>query len=539
MPRFLRVTVFKEGVPPGYQATQEDVISFEDLRSWITRGQIFFKLFRWRTAELRCYRLETLKGPFIHALALRLLCWRSAAFVDARGARRKISWLDIFKLALQALKDYWAASELLKRTHEEVAQLKSPPALSPKLDLSQRPLYLRSDFSFGIKSGGSLTHIAGVVNHLDRLKSTPLDKPRFFSSDTIGTIREDIPQHIIWPENRFLDFYELREFNYNRHAINHIKRRLGKLSPAFIYQRYAFNSYAGLALARHYHIPFVCEYNGSEVWISRHWIGKAFKYEPLSIQIEQVNLTSADLVVTVSNPLKDQLMEMGVAEESILVNPNGVDPERYHPEIDGGWVREQWHLEGYQVIGFIGTFGRWHGAEVLADAFGVLIKQRPELRDRVRLLMIGDGVTMPEVREIIARHQIKDVAVLTGLQPQSKGGEFLAACDLLISPHIANPDKTPFFGSPTKLFEYMAMGKGIIASDLDQIGDILDDDQTARLVPPGDVNALAKALGEMIDNQALARRLGRAAREMVVKKYSWKVHTERIIDALKQRVSVV
>ena len=46
-----------------------------------------------------------------------------------------------------------------------------------------------------------------------------------------------------------------------------------------------------------------------------------------------------------------------------------------------------------------------------------------------------------------------------------------AACDILASPHVPNSDGTPFFGSPTKLFEYMAMGKGIVASDLDQIGE--------------------------------------------------------------------
>jgi glycosyltransferase involved in cell wall biosynthesis len=111
----------------------------------------------------------------------------------------------------------------------------------------------------------------------------------------------------------------------------------------------------------------------------------------------------------------------------------------------------------------------------------------------------------------------------------------LAACDLLASPHVPNPDGTPFFGSPTKLFEYMAMGKGIIASDLDQIGEVLEHDQTAWMVQPGDTESLMLGLKILIDNPEIGKRLGEAARREVVAKYTWKEHTRKIIEKLKER----
>ena len=111
------------------------------------------------------------------------------------------------------------------------------------------------------------------------------------------------------------------------------------------------------------------------------------------------------------------------------------------------------------MIGFIGTFGPWHGAEVLARAFGALIERYPRYRSDVRLLMIGDGVKMPEVRAALDRGGVTDLTTLTGIVAQAEGPSYLAACDILASPHVANADGTPFFGSPTKLFEYMAMGK--------------------------------------------------------------------------------
>ena len=111
----------------------------------------------------------------------------------------------------------------------------------------------------------------------------------------------------------------------------------------------------------------------------------------------------------------------------------------------------------------------------------------------------------------------------------------MAACDILVSPHVPNPDGTPFFGSPTKLFEYMAMGKGIVASDLDQIGEVLRHNKTAWLVKPGDINALMMGLKTLIDNSELRERLGKTARQEAIAKHTWKEHTGKIVEKLRCR----
>ena len=145
---------------------------------------------------------------------------------------------------------------------------------------------------------------------------------------------------------------------------------------------------------------------------------------------------------------------------------------------------------------------------------------------------------MPQVKENLAKYQVMDVSILTGLIPQSEGPVHLAACDILASPHVPNPDGTPFFGSPTKLFEYMAMGKGIVASDLDQIGEVLKHDYSAWLVKPGDVESLTNGLKVLIDDKAKREKLGQAAEEEVVEKYTWRIHTQRIIDKLLTAASI-
>jgi glycosyltransferase involved in cell wall biosynthesis len=161
----------------------------------------------------------------------------------------------------------------------------------------------------------------------------------------------------------------------------------------------------------------------------------------------------------------------------------------------------------------------------------------PSLAQRVRLLMIGDGATLASVKRILSEGGALEAAAFTGLVPQEDGPEFLAACDVLVSPHVPNPDGTPFFGSPTKLFEYMAMGKGIVASDLDQIGEVLEHGRTAWLVSPGDVDALAAGLRRLMADRVLRDTLGAEARRQVLAQYTWRQHTKRTLDRLQEVVA--
>jgi glycosyltransferase involved in cell wall biosynthesis len=294
------------------------------------------------------------------------------------------------------------------------------------------------------------------------------------------------------------------------------------------------NNYTGLRLAKFYKVPFVLEYNGSELWVTRYW-GRRLKYEPLAERIEGLNLLAANVVVVVSRALEQQLIAKGVEKEKILVNPNGVDSNRYSPRIDGEGIRRRYGLDGKIVLGFIGTFGQWHGAEVLAEAYGLLLKTHPQYARHIRLLMIGDGVMMAEVKRRLAKSGAEAATILTGLIPQEQGPEHLAACDILVSPHVPNSDGTPFFGSPTKLFEYMAMGKGIVASDLDQIGEVLSHDMTALLVKPADAKSLCEGMLLLIEDKARRERLGEHARIDVVSRFTWEAHTRRIIEKLAER----
>jgi glycosyltransferase involved in cell wall biosynthesis len=113
----------------------------------------------------------------------------------------------------------------------------------------------------------------------------------------------------------------------------------------------------------------------------------------------------------------------------------------------------------------------------------------------------------------------------------------LDACDILVSPHVPLEDGSEFFGSPTKLYEYMAMGKSIVASRLGQIGDVLSDEETALLVEPGDARSLCDAILRLARSGELRLRLGAAARREAMAHHTWAHNAARVLNAYRDWLS--
>jgi hypothetical protein len=395
-----RIVLLKQAAPILLADTDTTVVEINTVKHWLRQGRLWRHLFRYRDAEGLIYHLDLLSKPLTLAWLLRLFSHGQAQITDQFGQRQPVSLAYLLRLMLAAMRDYAQKRPLLQHIEREVNELLSPEGgpQTVALDLVQRPVYLRTDLVFGLQSGGSVGHISGVLNHLDEYSG----KPIFITTDRIPTVRPDIETQVVWPDHQFRDYPELQSLAFNHHFFAQARHHVEDGPISMIYQRYSVNNFAGLRLARTLQLPFVLEYNGSEIWVHRHW-GKPLAHEAIAERIELANLRGAHLIVVVSQALKADLVARGVENAKILVNPNGVDPERYSPTVDGSAVRSRYGLADKIVIGFIGTFAPWHGAEVLAAAFGRLLQACPAYHQQVRLLMIGDGVRMPHVKEILAK----------------------------------------------------------------------------------------------------------------------------------------
>jgi len=292
-----------------------------------------------------------------------------------------------------------------------------------------------------------------------------------------------------------------------------------------IYQRHARFSLGGALLARLSAKPLFLEYNGSERFKGRYWTATPLRNRLAAC--EDAALAAATRIFVVSEADHRSLLERGVEPERIVVNPNGVDAERF--ALGGrSEIRTRHGIEADCIVfGFAGTFGPWHGAPELARAFTQVAKGLP----RAHLLLVGDGPELDITRSIVRDAGLGACVTVTGQIPPSEVAAYLDACDVLVSPHVPLPDDIEFFGSPTKLFEYMAAGKPIIASRLGQIGDVLEHGVTAWLVEPGDVAGLAEALLGLAKDPEIRRELGTRARRQAVEHHGWQRNASRVVEA--------
>jgi glycosyltransferase involved in cell wall biosynthesis len=468
-------------------------------------------------AHPKLYRLQALGAL---PLAPRRL------LLDLQGRRQVLSLSRFLLRDLPA----WgggivACAGALARTAGRIARLRGAARRVPRPATGRKVVYLRTDLWSGVQAGGSVAHTAGVAGGF-AAAGADLAFVATFTPGLIDTARH--PVFLVPPSRLCNVALEVPYFAHSFRFETRAARVLADRPADLIYQRFDAGNHAGVVLSRRLGVPFVLEYNGSEVWVADHW-GRPFRWRRLFAGIEAINLRHADLVVTVSDALRDDLLARGVEADRILVLPNGVDATRYHPTVDGEAVRRRHGLRGRVVIGFIGTFGAWHGAPVLARALRRVLETRPE----VRALLVGDGPQRAACESALG--PCAGRVVFTGAVPQADGPAHLAAMDILVSPHVPNPDGTRFFGSPTKLFEYMAMGRGIVASRLEQIGDVLEDGRTAILVPPGEAEPLADVLLRLVDEPALREALGAAARRRVVERHTWEALVERLIGTLRVR----
>lgn len=457
----------------------------------------------------------------------------SIFFGEFRNYFFKITSMMVLKKSkiYRAVMRLFASPFLMVRMKCDLAKLRKGTTTERRfVDIDAMDLkvaYIRSDFWLRYQSSsGAMAHTIGVVDAFKKICS----RITVYSICKISYLTGDTKQIEIQPKGCLRNISELQEIEYSHYLTKKMLTILSKDKPSCIYQRYGRNNYTGVLLAKKLNIPCIIEYNGSELWMADNWGGK-IRYRKTTEEIELAVFNAADLIVGNAKALKDELIKRGIQSEKIVIIPNGVDPIKFNPSISGREIREKYGLaEDDIVVTFVGTFGPWHGADVLAQS----IKKVVSKIQNVKFMFVGKGGGLAKVQQIIEDDEVLNFVTYTGAISQNIAPSYLAASDILVSPQIPNPDGSPFFGSPTKLFEYMASGKAIVASDLDQMGQILSDNDTALLTTPGNSDEIADCILRLANDEQLRQALGKNAREEVVKKYTWDIHVKKILEALSK-----
>jgi glycosyltransferase involved in cell wall biosynthesis len=479
--------------------------------------------------------------------------------IDFDSKRHRIFRVEVFCSLYQFIVQSLSIQVNAEVCKKELQQLEKKQLLSIHLNTSYNSsniLYINGNLWFGVQAGGSVGHIAGIINGFFE-KEYKID---FITPNKNSLINSKVNYYLL---NQPLTFGIPAELNYYhfQKIVNNQVYKVTKLKQyQFIYQRMSLANYTGVLASRKLKIPLVLEYNGSEVWIAQNW-GRPLRYHKLAKKVEEICLKHAHIIVTISEVLKEELIQKGVESKRIVCYPNCIDPKIFNPDRFSHQhcksLRQKYNIPNDAVLAmFVGTFGEWHGVDILAQVIKSLVDK--ELKwvqeNKLHFMLVGDGLKMPNVKSILSQNHYQKFFTLTGLIEQSKTPLYLATSNILLSPHVENPDKSRFFGSPTKLFEYMAMGKGIVASDLEQIGQILknsfqtnalpktlpigNESQLSILVRPGDIEGLVKGIKFLTEQPNWRKTLGCNARKEALKKYTWHHHVDEILKKINNLNSI-
>ncbi len=299
-----------------------------------------------------------------------------------------------------------------------------------------------------------------------------------------------------------------------------LKALIKEFEPDLIYERVAYLQNSGVKTAENLGIKHVAEINAPYPEERVYFSGKSFFLNQAKDHERQI-LAKSDLVTAVSSDLKEHLQKkLTDIDQKILVIPNCVNPaETTHSMSDVAAVRESYQLSGKTIIGFVGSIFPYHGVDLLIDAFAQMAEGK-----NTRLLIVGDGEALPELKAKARSLGVLDRCIFTGSVPHREVYPLIETMDICCMPD------SNWYGSPVKIFEYGLMKKPVIAPDLGPLRDVMKDGENGLLVKPN-AGALKEAIEKLVNNPDLREKIAIAWHEKVLLEYTWDTAAKKVLKA--------
>lgn len=227
----------------------------------------------------------------------------------------------------------------------------------------------------------------------------------------------------------------------------------------------------------------------------------------------------ADHIGILCNGLKNDLISRGIPAEKITPVFNGVNPDDFQPCPPDEVYQRDWDLVGKKVVGFIGSFYRYEGLDLLVKAFAKVAEQQAD----TVLLLVGGGEMKEELEQLIRRLGLAGRVMMPGRIPHERVPGVYAMIDVLAYPRYSM--RLTELVTPLKPLEAMAMGKVLVASDVGGHKELIADGETGVLFKAGDVDALAEALQSILGDAPRREQLQVQGQKWVRECQTWEKTT--------------
>lgn len=377
-------------------------------------------------------------------------------------------------------------------------------------------------------SGAEGIHIREIVrilreNHTVQMISAPGSDPFAIINNKEKNKSRISKMMNLFSKNSPQFIFEAAELLYNIYIYLKCIQAHQAKKIDFIYERYALNTFAAVLFAKRNCIPIILEINDA-TGIER---SRENKFKLIAKIVENWIFSNADHLLTISSEFKQILISRGVPSEKCSFQPNAVNLRRFDlSRVNSDKIRTKFGLSDKIVIGFVGSFAKWHGIELLYNVIPKIL----EKNDNVIFLLVGDGVSFKPFSKWIDKYQFNNSVVLTGQIHADDVPEYVAAMDVGLIPNSNQ------YGSPMKLFEYLSVGVVPVVPDFKPMRDVVENCKTALFFPPKDINAMIEQLEKIINDNVLRRKISLNARE-ITRKYTWEHNVSKILSIARKLIN--
>lgn len=336
-----------------------------------------------------------------------------------------------------------------------------------------------------------------------------------FGSDAglIATLKRLLPRAI----------YEILEAIYSVPAFFRLYAAYARLRPDFVYERYNLFMFAGLWLKKLTGIPLLLEVNGP-IFEERS-LHDGLSLQKFAAWAQGAVWRGADYTLPVTEVLAGYIRRYGVPDRHIHVIPNGINPVRFHNGGGGTDIKTVYGLQDRLVLGFTGFIRGWNALDRVIEFIA-----GDKGRHNLHLLVVGDGPARPELTQLAVARGVSDRLTITGVIGRDSVADYVRAFDIALIPGVTE------YASPLKLFEYLYLGRAIIAPDMPNIREILTDGENAVLfgAGAGQADAFSSAILRLCTDKNLREQIARNAPAVIeARGLTWAHNAGRVIGIVE------
>lgn len=318
--------------------------------------------------------------------------------------------------------------------------------------------------------------------------------------------------------------YELLELAYSLLAYRRLAAAARRFQPDVLYERYNLFLLAGVMLRRRLGIPLLLEVNAPLVEERSRFGGLGLTR--LAAWAERTAWCGADVVLPVTQVLGGHVQARGVPASRITVIHNGINEAQFAAAPTPAEAKRALGWDDALVLGFTGFVRDWHGVDRVLH--WMASAQAPA---HARLLMVGDGPARPALEALARELSLGERVRFTGVVDRHDIPAHVAAFDIALQPAVVA------YASPLKLFEYLALGKAIVAPRVPNLEEVLRDGDNAVMFNADQPGAFEAALSRLCNDTALRTQVAAGAHASIAQQgLTWRANAQRVA-ALAQTLS--